>query len=58
VEFHSVQDGTRYLFDIEELGANDTKGDLLEKVPLAEILRSDFVIRGGRARELKVGPLG
>ena len=40
-----MEDGARSIVDVEKLRADDTKRDLLEDVPLAQILRSNFVVR-------------
>jgi hypothetical protein len=48
---NTMEDGARNVLDVEKLRADDTKWDLLEEVPLAQILGSDFVVRGvGRGK--------
>jgi hypothetical protein len=46
-----MEDGARNIVDVEKLGADDTERDLLEEVPLTQILGPDFVVRGGWTRE-------
>jgi len=51
-----MEDGAWNIFDVEKLRADDTKRDLLEEVPLAQILGSDFVVRVVGRGKRRYGP--